>query len=289
MSKKTIMVVDDNESWLKVIDSLLRWNYELSFFTSVDDAKLAFGKEHYDLIILDKNLGTHSGLELLRDLRQSRPAIRAIMLTEFADIESAVNSMKLGALDYVSKLTPNLKDVLLAKVNEALTSSAEESQIRSLINQGESSFLEFKSSMRWDFRRDKINKDVERTIVKTIASFMNAESESTMLIGVSDQGTVVGLTNDYKTLGQKQDRDSFETYLTSRVLEACGSDCAPFMKVTFHNLDNHEICQVTITPSPKPVFVKDDRGEHFYVRTGNSTRLLTTREAIEYHKLRWKS
>jgi hypothetical protein len=142
--------------------------------------------------------------------------------------------------------------------------------------------------MRWDFRGKKINKDVERTIVKTIASFMNSEHKSILLIGVSDEGTVIGLTHDYKTLGQKQDRDSFETYLTGRVLEGCGSDCAPLMRIVFHTVDEHEICQITVTPSPKPVFVKDERGEHFYVRTGNSTRLLTTREAIEYYKLRWK-
>jgi len=38
----------------------------------------------------------------------------------------------------------------------------------------------------------------------------------------------------------------------------------------------------------RPIFIKDASGEHLYTRTGNSTRLLTTREAIEYCKIRWK-
>ena len=48
----------------------------------------------YDLVILDKNLGGESGLDLLKDLRQRNTSLRAIILTEYADVRSAVDSMQ---------------------------------------------------------------------------------------------------------------------------------------------------------------------------------------------------
>jgi hypothetical protein len=48
-----------------------------------------------------------------------------------------------------------------------------------------------------------------------------------------------------------------------------------------------DLCRVAIQPSPRPVFIKEGRFEHVYIRTGNSTRLLTTKEAIDYCKNRW--
>lgn len=69
---------------------------------------------------------------------------------------------------------------------------------------------------------------------------------------------------------------------------AFGKDCSPFIQITFHKVDEKEIFRISIRPSPKPVFVKDEKGEHLFIRAGNSTRLLSTKEAIEYCKVPWK-
>jgi hypothetical protein len=53
-----------------------------------------------------------------------------------------------------------------------------------------------------------------------------------------------------------------------------------------HNGDG--FCRVAIQPSPRPVFIKEGIGEHLYIRSGNSTRRLTSKEAIEYAKNHWK-
>ena len=45
---------------------------------------------------------------------------------------------------------------------------------------------------------------------------------------------------------------------------------------------------VEASPSPKPAYVKEANAENLYIRTGNSTRLLTSREAVEYVKQHWK-
>jgi hypothetical protein len=86
-----------------------------------------------------------------------------------------------------------------------------------------------------------------------------------------------------------QDRDGFENFLTTLLLNAYGKDSSPLIRITFHEVDSKEICRVFAKPSPKPVFVKDDKGEHLYIRAGNSTRQLTTREALDYCKVRWQT
>lgn len=53
--------------------------------------------------------------------------------------------------------------------------------------------------------------------------------------------------------------------------------------------DGKDLCRGAIQPSPRPVFIKEGQFEHLYIRTGNSTRLLTTKEAIDYCKSRWKA
>src|SRR5208283_3043698 len=86
-------------------------------------------------------------------------------------------------------------------------SAALGSNLRELIAQGESDSLEFKSSFRWDLRENKVNRALEGVVLKTIAGYMNGNG-GTLLIGVADDGRVVGLGHDYPTL-KKPDRDGF--------------------------------------------------------------------------------
>jgi hypothetical protein len=108
-----------------------------------------------------------------------------------------------------------------------------------------------------------------------------------LLIGVDDSGKAVGLEHDFKTLGKKQDRDGFENFLTTLLLNEFGKDCAPMIQTSFSQLEGKDVCRMTFKPSPKPAFVKDEKGEHLFVRTGNSTNSLMTKEALDYCKQRW--
>ena len=73
-------------------------------------------------------------------------------------------------------------------------------EIRQLLAQVESQHLEFKSSMRWDIKEGRLNKELTNAIAKTIAGFMNSEG-GTLLIGVDDHGNVLGLEKDFATFG----------------------------------------------------------------------------------------
>ncbi len=64
-----------------------------------------------------------------------------------------------------------------------------------LLKAGESAVLEYKSSLRWDLKLQKYNADLIKVVFKTIAGFMNVEG-GTLLIGVDDSGTVLGVEYD---------------------------------------------------------------------------------------------
>jgi len=160
-------------------------------------------------------------------------------------------------------------------------------EIGMLISRGESVELEFKSSARWDLRADKPNKAMEDVVVKTVAAFLNSERGGNLLIGVDDDGKVIGLDHDYRMFGKKNSRDAYENFLTTLLVNGFGKDASAFFDITFHDMAGSDVVKIAVRPARRPAFVRDERGEHLYIRAGNSTRLLTTREAIEYSKNRW--
>jgi hypothetical protein len=178
------------------------------------------------------------------------------------------------------------KDAALAAYAAFAPKTADQ-QVLALIAAGESANLEFKSSARWNLKESRADKAMEQVVVKTVAGFLNVESGGTLLLGVDDDGKVLGLENDYKTMGKKPNRDGYENWLTTMLLGEFGKDASPLIRVSFHAIDGKDVCQLALKPSPKPMFVKDGTSEHLYIRAGNSTRLLTSREAVEYCKQRW--
>ena len=157
--------------------------------------------------------------------------------------------------------------------------------LHTLITQGESATLEFKSSFRWDLRENKVNRALEAVILKTIAGYMNGNG-GTLLIGVADDGSIVGLDHDFRTL-KKPDRDGFEQALMTAVATKLGGDACRFVHVVFHSLANKDVCRVIVTPTRRPVYLKDGDAPRLYVRTGVSTRELNVQEAVNYTSERW--
>ncbi len=111
-------------------------------------------------------------------------------------------------------------------------------------------------------------------IAKTIAGFANADG-GTLLIGVNDSGLPVGIESDLGTLTRK-DHDGYEQFLTNLVAKSIGVERCPDLAISFHKVEDANICMVRVNPSPKPAYVTDGAERRLYVRTGNSTRPLTT-------------
>lgn len=158
---------------------------------------------------------------------------------------------------------------------------------RILLEKGESAYVEFKETMRYDGRKGEISKELEKMVLKTIASFLNADG-GTLLIGVNDEGKAVGLANDYKTL-TKKNRDGFENHLTMLVKTQIGLPFAKYVGVSFEVIDDNDICIVSVKEGHKPAYVQNgDKKEDFFVRVGNSTQPFSMSETEEYIKTHWK-
>lgn len=177
---------------------------------------------------------------------------------------------------------------------KGITSSQETATpitIEEIIADGESDALEFKSTLRWDLKEGVINRELEAVVLKTVAAFANSDG-GTLLIGVADDGTILGLDNDYASLGNT-DKDKFEIHLRNLLGNAYGKPfTASKIKVSFPLINSQEICQVEVNQSDKPLItsVKNKNGqntEKFYVRNGNASQEISMREMSTYMKQRF--
>lgn len=121
-----------------------------------------------------------------------------------------------------------------------------------LIAAGETQHVEFKASLQWDYRQEKRNKDLYEPVMKNLAAFMNTVG-GVVLIGVADDGQVLGLTPDYQTMG-KQDSDGFENVFNMAFNTMIGAEYRQFVDVSFPVVAGQQICMAAVRPSPEPVF-----------------------------------
>ena len=174
----------------------------------------------------------------------------------------------------------------LEEADQQVPESVEEA-VKTVIAVGESSTVEFKSTARWNVKAGKQDKEMENVIVKTVAALLNTKG-GILLIGVEDDGCIFGLNNDYKLWGKRGNRDAFENWLITKLSDQFGRDCAALVAVDFCRLEKKDVCRVVVQPSPTAVYVKAEKDEQFFMRTGNTTRELTAPELIKYHKQRFE-
>lgn len=157
----------------------------------------------------------------------------------------------------------------------------------SIIRQGEGAYLEFKSSLRWDMVESRTNRTLEGVILKTLAGFLNSHIGGTLLIGIADNGEIIGLEKDYATL-KKPNQDGFEQALMTAISANLGADLCQFVHILFHVIDDKEVCRLIVSPATRPVFLEQNNTPKFFVRTGGATRDLNIQEALDYVSGRWK-
>jgi len=157
--------------------------------------------------------------------------------------------------------------------------------LSSLLSGGENQHVEFKASVRWDRSMESVNKALEHAVVKTLAGFMNGGG-GVLLLGVTDEGVPGGLELDYATL-KKANRDGYQLHIIHLISDRLGSDLCEYVTVRFRRVEGRDICVVSVSPSHRPVYVSAGALVKYYLRTGNSTRELNTREAVEHVQSRF--
>ena len=120
-----ILIVEDDVTFSLMLNTWLgKKGFEVHTANSLSDARKRIGENPYTLILSDLRLPDGDGTDLLSWVKNDYPALPVIMMTSYADIQTAVQSMKLGASDYIAK--PLNPDELLKKIKELLPASGSE-------------------------------------------------------------------------------------------------------------------------------------------------------------------
>jgi DNA-binding NtrC family response regulator len=118
MSDKLILIVDDERNirltLTQVLESL---EFQIESVENGQDALAKLADQQLGLMILDVRMPGMDGMEILRRTRQTRPDIKIIMMTAYGTVDSAVEAIKLGAVDFINKpFTPDQIRSLVLKV-----------------------------------------------------------------------------------------------------------------------------------------------------------------------------
>lgn len=118
-----ILLVDDDTTFCLMLETwLAKKGFEADAAFSCREALAKLKKGKYDVVLSDLRLPEEDGLHLLRSVKRDMPGVQVILMTGYADIQTAVQAMKSGAFDYVAK--PVVPDEILKKIQEALKQPA---------------------------------------------------------------------------------------------------------------------------------------------------------------------
>ena len=119
MKKSSILLIDDDDSLRRVMEfSLTEAGYTVQTAASGEDGLRLFEKDAFDAVITDITMPGMSGMEVLAKVRERDAHMPVIVITAYGTIESAVEAMKQGAFDYITK--PFNRDELRLTLEKAL-------------------------------------------------------------------------------------------------------------------------------------------------------------------------
>ena len=117
MSAK-ILVIDDEPMVCKSCEKIFEDNYDVTITMSGREGLDRLLQEDFDLVIVDLKMPDMDGMELVKIIKQKRPNTEVVIMTGYSTVETAVEGMKLGAAEFISK--PFTPDEMLTAVEEVL-------------------------------------------------------------------------------------------------------------------------------------------------------------------------
>ena len=121
----SILIVEDDITFSLMLTTWLsKKGFTVKSVSSVADAKRKIEEETFDLVLSDLRLPDSDGIDLLKWMKNNHLSLPLIMMTGYAEIQTAVQAMKSGASDYIAK--PLNPEELLNKIRESLLMEREE-------------------------------------------------------------------------------------------------------------------------------------------------------------------
>ena len=172
---KSVLVVDDEVGTRESLRMILKHDYEVFLAKNAEEAFLQIKERSPDVILLDIILPDLDGLKLLEKIKQKDPDAIVMMITATRTVKTAVEAMKLGAYDYITK--PFDTDELCLIISRALSTQAMEKEVKYLREEIDKTFR---------FENFVGKSGVMEDIFKIIGQI--ADSKSTVLI-MGESGT----------------------------------------------------------------------------------------------------
>jgi len=151
-----------------------------------------------------------------------------------------------------------------------------------IIRRGETEKIEFKSTLRWNIYKNVNDREIENSVLKTIVAFCNSDGGE-LLIGVADDGKILGLDND-----KFSNDDKFLLHLRNIITDRIKPSVIRIVKYEIIEIQIKKICRVKCERSKVDIWLlpKDRKAdaEEFYVRSGPSSTKLSPRSAASYIK-----
>ena len=115
---KRVLIIDDDMDLCLLLGKLLTKNgYETEAAYTGNKGITRFSEKKFDAVICDYRLGDMEGKHVLTELKKADPSVIVLIITGYSDIKTAVELIKLGAFDYITK--PLIPDEVLSILNKA--------------------------------------------------------------------------------------------------------------------------------------------------------------------------
>jgi hypothetical protein len=149
-------------------------------------------------------------------------------------------------------------------------------EVVELIRAGESTHLEFKSTLRWNLNSGKAGKEIELAWLKNVVAFLNSEG-GTLLIGVDDKGAVTGIEPD-----RLANDDKYLLHVRNLLNQHIGAEFSRWVQFHLVPVEGRKVLVVKCRRAGHPAFLLHGGREEFYIRTGPAAVKLPPSKILKY-------
>jgi len=190
------------------------------------------------------------------------------------ELKDVISSLDIGLQEKISSLVKKFGEEIKSKIKNKISRD----EIINRIKYGESTKLEFKSTLRYNIHSKCNDEKIENSVLKNIVAFCNSDGGE-ILIGINDEGEILGTELD-----NFRNRDKFMLHLGNLIENRIVPSIDEFIDYKIIEINQKEICQIICRKSSKPSWFKPDKNkdEQFFIRTGPSSKPLSPMKAFEY-------
>lgn len=170
----------------------------------------------------------------------------------------------------------------LVDVKETALFEEKELAVEEMVRVGENPTVEFKCAIRTNLHTGREDERIVWSWLRTVAGFLNLNG-GTLVIGVADNGTAVGLDAD-----RFASEDEMSSHVMELVRSRLGEQHLKHVHPRFEEYQGKRVLAVDCWAADKPVFMRHEGADHFFVRTGATTRELSPTQTDEYIKGRFR-